>query len=80
MGRHSSIVWGIELSNKKLINMKYTTALNSVDQEWLIQQPTKNRQPRQREVWREDATSGTPGGSVILSFWGCCKLNNLYKL
>ncbi len=29
MGRHRSIVWGVKLSNKKIINMKYTTALDS---------------------------------------------------
>jgi hypothetical protein len=29
MGRHSSIVWAVELSNKKYINIKYTTALDS---------------------------------------------------
>jgi hypothetical protein len=29
MGRHRSIVWGVELSDKKLINMKYTTTFDS---------------------------------------------------
>ncbi len=29
MGRHRSIVWGVKLSDKKYINMKYTTALDS---------------------------------------------------
>jgi hypothetical protein len=33
MGRHRSIVWDVELSNNKKINMKYTTA------QWLTQQP-----------------------------------------
>ncbi len=27
MGRHRSIVWGVKLSDKKYIYMKYTTAL-----------------------------------------------------
>ncbi len=28
MGGHRSIVWGVELSNEKETNIKYTTALN----------------------------------------------------
>ena len=29
MGKHRSNIWGVELSDKKKINMKYTTALDS---------------------------------------------------
>ena len=41
MGGHRPIVWGVELSNEKENNIRYTTALNGC--RWMILNATTNR-------------------------------------
>ena len=48
------------------------------DRQRLTQQPTKNRRPQQREVWRGDATSRRRVGNMIPLLWQ--KLSNKEKI
>ncbi len=77
-GRHRPIVWGGELSDKK-IKIKICHGLKRPPYDEYTQQPTKKRRPQRRGRRRGGAMSRTCVVSTIPSFWGRCKLKKREK-
>jgi hypothetical protein len=51
----------------------------AANQQWLIQQPTKNRPPQRRGVWRGCAPVGRHGGKRDTIILGALEVGRLIK-
>jgi hypothetical protein len=69
VGVLGTVVWGVELSNKKYMKMKYTMALDG-RRSMIFNTTTKQKMhPKYRGLWRGGATSRRRGEVQYHRFW-----------